>query len=44
MAPVQGQAGAREMLREQLRKQIEDTAGSPQMKAMLEQMLRELDN
>jgi hypothetical protein len=52
MDPAQGQAGAggnaggsdaQEMLREQLRKQIEDNAGNPQMKAMLEQMLREMD-
>jgi len=50
--PAQGPAGAggnaggsdaREMLREQIRKQIEDNAGNPQLKAMLEQMLGELD-
>jgi hypothetical protein len=38
-----GGADARDILREQLRKQIGDNAGNPQMKAMLEQMLRELD-
>lgn len=41
-----GEAGpgdARGMLREQLREQVKQNAGNPQMKAMLEKMLRDLD-
>ena len=41
-----GEAGpgdARGMLREQLREQVKQNAGNPQMKAMLEKVLRDLD-
>jgi len=42
-APGQGQNRASEALGAQLRKQLKDNAGNPQMRELMEKMLRKLD-
>ena len=44
-APFGGVGGpnAKQLLHDQLRKQIEDNAGNPQMKMMLEKLLKQID-